>query len=198
MQSSSELEVPSVAPCASDQAVWPWQAEPYRLWSLLEMVERFPLSKFGAYLADFERGMAGLEVVWRPPQSDDDRQTFLREAIQYFQSRLTGIVNAYREGNVPISYPVQMQIDDFLARSSSRFLPSEVPALVEHARLTRQAVLNDLAGHLFLHVDADSAKFYVNPLNGWKLLLRDSAVRSISKRAESVSRSAVTRPPCFI
>src|SRR5258705_2322163 len=27
----------SVISCANDQAVWPWQAEPYRLWSLLDM-----------------------------------------------------------------------------------------------------------------------------------------------------------------
>jgi hypothetical protein len=37
MQRSPELEVPSATSRASDQAVWPWQAEPYRLWSLLDM-----------------------------------------------------------------------------------------------------------------------------------------------------------------
>jgi hypothetical protein len=34
----SPAEAESVISCAKDQAVWPWQAEPYRLWSLLDML----------------------------------------------------------------------------------------------------------------------------------------------------------------
>jgi hypothetical protein len=157
----------SVISRANDQAVWPWQAEPYRLWSLLDMVERFSLNTFGAFLVDFERATAGLEMILAPPQSEAECQSFLRQAISSFQLTLSGVVDACVRGNAPLSYAVRMQIQDFQTRATQRHSPSAVPALLEHARLTRQAVLNDLAVHLFLSVDSESATFYLKPLLGW-------------------------------
>lgn len=161
----------SVISCANDQAVWPWQAEPCRLWSLLDMLERFAVNKFGSYLVDFERPIAGLEILHRPPQSKSEWDSFRRMAINEFRRTLEGIVEACSEGHIPLSYAVGMQIRDFLVRSSSRSSPDDVPALIEHARLTRQAVLNDLAEHLFLHVDRERAAFYLQPLHGWDVVI---------------------------
>ncbi len=52
-------EAESVIPGASDQAVWPWQAEPYRLWSLLDMLTAFGFGHIGSDLINLER--AGTE-----------------------------------------------------------------------------------------------------------------------------------------
>ncbi len=167
----SPAEAESVTSRAKDRAVWPWQAEPYRLWSLLDMIDRFPLRMFGSFLADFERTMAGLDMLIHPARSEANLRSFHIQAIQSFQRTLTGMVTACQDGNVPLTYAVEMQARDFMARAMDSEV-RDIQPLLEHARLTRQAILHDLEGHLFLHVDNASHKFYTEPLAGWESVTR--------------------------
>src|SRR5260370_24117361 len=131
------------------------------------MIERFSTNGFGSFLVDFERAMAGIEAVMgQPPRSETQKLQFFRQAVEAFKQTLEGIINTCQDGRIALSYAVRMQIADFLIRLPDRDI-NDFHSLVEHARLTRQAVLNDLEDHLFLHVDTESSDFYVKPLFGW-------------------------------
>jgi hypothetical protein len=69
-----------------------------------------------------------------------------------------------------LSVPVRRQVKDFLDRLKTRGL-DDLPVLAEHARLTREAVLNDLSQHLFLTVDAEGSRFYNEPRHGWERVI---------------------------
>ena len=77
-------EAESVISRANDQEVWPWQAEPYRLWSLLDMLTAFGFGRIGSDLINFERACAFSEVVMNPPVGLS-REGLLRSAIPQYQ-----------------------------------------------------------------------------------------------------------------
>lgn len=131
------------------------------------MIERFSANIFSAFLVDFERAMVGFECILSPPESEDDYRSFYQLGLPSFRNNLNGILNTLLDSKVPVSHVVRMQVRDFQHRLSN-VDRSRMPALVEHARITRQAVLNDLSQHLFLYVHSDASKWYMEPLAGWE------------------------------
>lgn len=135
-------------------AVWPWQAGPYKLWSLLDMIKRFEANNFGAFLTNFERAMMALEIAVRPP-NESDRMQLIRKGYPNLSESLTQLHDVCKRGQVPFCYPVWKQIGALLERLKSPDLNS-APAIAEQARITRQAILDDLEQHVFIAFEDDN------------------------------------------
>lgn len=129
------------------------------------MVESFGVSEFSAYLLDFERAISGLHVAFDPPLGTNAIK-FFRGAVLEFDRTLNKVLSICKTGNVHLSPPVRRQAQDFLDRLPARS-ERDTPALIEHARLTRQAILHDLEQRRFLYLDDSSSSFYEAPLAGW-------------------------------
>lgn len=62
-------EATSVISRANDQAVWPWQAEPYRLWSLWNMLLRFYAASFVTAAGNLQHAataLGSMELIGSP------------------------------------------------------------------------------------------------------------------------------------
>jgi hypothetical protein len=150
----------SVISCANDQAVWPWQAEPYRLWSLLDMM-RF-------YAASFLTAWTNLEILegmvpWnamRPDGGDDwpELQEKLRRCLEALHKECE---------RLPISTAIEMQIE---RAANDIMIGTDYDNAAAMSRLVeiRKNVINELAQHYFLQVPRARRSYYegTEPLFG--------------------------------
>lgn len=155
----------SVISCANDQAVWPWQREPYRLWSLLDMMEAFGAGDFAILLGNLERACSWTQMLLEPPPVNATTDQLLRTALPRYREALEGLVMVCDSANVPISHNVVMQLQRLYAKT--REPNPDYRTIVEHALVARQALIDDLSQHLFLAVDSHSAARYREPLADW-------------------------------
>lgn len=122
------------------------------------MIKPFVFSDFGAHLVNLERATSALELVLKPVAADPQfHQTIIRQAIPNMLIAVRGLVRDCDAGDLPLCHPVVSQIADLMSRLEDFDPGSEGPAVAENARLTRQAILNDLGQHLFFCVEGVTA-----------------------------------------
>lgn len=158
------VSVENASPAESERTVsiWPWQAQSHRAWSLLDMIESFHAKNFGIFLINFERCCAHTEMILDPPPLLANREMLLRGAIPQYRESLSGILDTCANSQIPISYAVQKQIERLYERLDNA-QDSDFVAITEHARLVRQAILDDLEQHLFFFVPTQYRAFVDQP-----------------------------------
>ncbi|HEY8549793.1 MAG TPA: hypothetical protein VIL35_07570, partial [Vicinamibacterales bacterium] len=126
------------------QAVWPWQAEPYRLWSLLEML-RFRAASFAATMAGLERATLAVgshEHIEFVNQTNMDR-VVLAKAIREAEPALE---------ELPLSPVVKHQFQR-IKRNAEGGLSREALSML--LRELQNNILVDLSSSWFLMIPAE-------------------------------------------
>jgi hypothetical protein len=142
-------EATSVISRANDQAVWPWQAEPYRLWSLWEMLNQLRVGYLVPALGNLERATAFTEMILTPPP--DGGAKMLRQALPQYRTHITSVLDTLQTSGVKLSPPVDLMLRRILVKLDDRD-QNDFAAIAAECRQARQAVIDDFGSHLFLSV----------------------------------------------
>jgi hypothetical protein len=149
----------SVISRANDQAVWPWQAEPYKLWSLLDMLAFSARAFFwnGRALRSIRHDcMIGAAVVvngeaaFMPGNDLDER------AREKALAALPSVQSQFRDIGMPISAETLGELIDDLRkphRRSFEWLINQIGAVEKLAD-------KELRNQCFLYVPPDHARFF--------------------------------------
>lgn len=143
----------TATPCAT---LAPWEVERYKLWSLLDLYKHLKVSEFSTFMINFDRVVAFSYFVLNPiPASPQDADRILHINLGKFREALSKVLDICAQSEIPISFPVRRQIEAFTTRlSQAERGQLDHHTLIEHARLARQALLDDLSQHLFIFVPA--------------------------------------------
>jgi hypothetical protein len=156
----SVAEAESVISRANDQAVRPWQDEPYRLWSLLDML-RFHADAFC-------RAMGILPQVWprlNAGVSPDE------ESVGAFGGAVQELDKCCLELQLPVSH---VQANAIMQRVRLASQGRTVP-FTELGRMTTELysrVIDELASRYFLMLKTENVSAYAEPLGGWDIPIR--------------------------
>jgi len=143
-----------MTPAGQRPAILPWQVEPYRLWSLLDMLQSFAATDFGVFLSNFERACSFLEMALDPVKIEKGAEVFLRhQAVPRVHDALEELMGVCRHGNVPISFPVMRQVQRLAQETAPSNQAPDHRALLANALTTRQAIADDLSQHFFFYID---------------------------------------------
>lgn len=146
-----------IPPAGYRPAILPWQAEPYRLWSLLDML-RF-------YAHGFVRAGGIFAQVWHrllhgihPDQTSMDA---------YFYECKYLIGECERLG-LPVSLKQGRTIEKYVTGDGEKTLTEMGRQLVEfHTR-----IIDELEGQHFLMLPTDKAVIFTEPLRGWDVQIK--------------------------
>lgn len=119
------------------------------------MLSAFQIGNFGAFLINFERACAYTEMLQMPQTYDPEGA--LRLGLPKYVQALRAILETCQTGKVPLSSPVHLLIQRFCVRIEEKELNDPHPdyaSLRENARICRQSLLDELAGHLFVCIPA--------------------------------------------
>jgi len=149
----------SVISCANDQTVWPWQAEPYRLWSLLDML-LFSAEAFfwcGRALRDVRADCLVGSVTVRNGQpvfavAHDLDQRSRDKAL----ASLETVETEFRKIGLRITADMASDLIEELKRSSRR----SVEWLHTQIDTVERVAARELSGQLFLYIPPERAKFW--------------------------------------
>jgi hypothetical protein len=150
--------------------VWPWQAEPYKLWSLPDMLTFYASeylkfsTRFGELLgiaAEIRRLKSRTPNI--PPS--EDLQGAESDARRQFIKHVEMLKDMSRYSGIELSAAVAGSIRRLAERGST----ADLGVLAELAREAYEGWLDDLGSHLFLSVDGRWAKFYTEPVSGWEV-----------------------------
>jgi hypothetical protein len=126
--------------------VCPWEAKPYQLWSLLDMLRFYAIS-FAAAVAEVNRATTAFSAsdvvaVGAP--------TFQRE----LKNKFTGSLEALKKhcGGLPLSRTYVDKVDRTLDRCKQEWPVVSVDVLVALAQELQNDLLNELSGHYFLMI----------------------------------------------
>lgn len=138
----------------------PWEAEPYRLWSLWDMV-RFYNATFMTAWGDFNRNLA---LLW----TEGDK------AIPEFETAFLGLLAEVTENRVPLSagtaeqfklLKMQLDLRDKSSDDQLQYYDGTcshtVTALAVIARSLLNGVLSDLTNHAFLRIPPSRKWLYL-------------------------------------
>lgn len=139
-------------------AIWPREAEPYELWSLLDMIHIFSAGDLAGVLINLERAAAFTDLILNPPPAGATQEGLLRTSIPRYQATLGALVESIAQ--LPVSLPVQLQVRRLLEHVADPRLLPDYASVAAQARQARQAVIDDLGQHLFLCVPAKDRAQY--------------------------------------
>ena len=141
----------SVISCAEDQAVWPWQAEPYRLWSLLDM-QRHLAGNWLALIGTLER------IRWLillAPEHDraDSPYVMAREEFEKHRRESFGWMKTEFE-DLPFTESLRKQYRRLMERLSEehRFRQSDALQIVTQIDELKFNIQSELEAQLFFVV----------------------------------------------
>jgi hypothetical protein len=153
----SPLRVESVISCADGQSVQPWQAEPYKLWSLLEMIQFFA--------SDFFLNTGILPQVWARLHSgiplNGESQKACFEAVKY-------LIKECERLKLPVSLRAGLTIQE-------RITSGQLSSYEELGRLVTDLysrVVDELSGPHFLMLNLEEKAAYTEPLREWSVQLK--------------------------
>ncbi len=138
--------------CANDQAVWPWQAEPYRLWSLFEMM-RFYAASFMAMWQNLQ--IANGHIAFTAVRDDGNRDW--DDVTQRLRKALTELGKACKE--MPLSQTMQAQIDRAV-RQVTTGADVENAATMTRIIEIEKNIINEMSTHFFLAIPAQQRYLY--------------------------------------
>jgi hypothetical protein len=152
-------------------AVWPWKAERYKLWSLLDMM-KFEFEQVANLLILIERMVALTRNV--ESLKEVELRAVLKESVDALKRS---------KGDVPLS-PAMNTILDHLAERSATESLEVLRVLIRDAY---EVFLKELGSHLFLCVDAANRSKYEQkePVFGLEVL---RAFPSATKDIEAAAR----------
>ncbi len=151
----------------------PWEAEPYRLWSLWEIMEIFEPAQF-FFLVDELRNMAVKLVNAHANLAGCDPSDRERLAVE-----LKTTAGRYSAGS-PAFSEVLALLGLRLSRKTMDKIGAalaDYPACATSGRLTHLAdefdvrVKEELSANTFLYLEPREADTYVNPLEGWDAVI---------------------------
>ena len=152
----SVAEAEPVTSCVNDQVVWPWQAEPYRLWSLLDM-QPVMMATFAAAIGDVFslRGQITVLSVAGLKRGTDGYRKVFDEVQQQAKDRLGSVHEELK--SLPLSLTVRAQFDRlreaFKNDNSLDVLDALITEFVMNA-------LGELTAPQFLMVEASKRHYY--------------------------------------
>lgn len=131
----------------------PWQREPYRLWSRIDMVSRFDASLLSLHMTRLERAISHAEMILSPPPRVNSNSVHLVHGIEEYRTAISGMLSACTD--VGLSSAVQLQLQRLLHKIDTETFKTdyEYTSLMSQARTARQSVIDDLGAHVFLYID---------------------------------------------
>jgi len=143
----SAKQAPALAPTLDDLTVWRWEAEPYRLWSFLDML-RIGGATLLAAVRDLEHAKLALLSV-----EPDARERLIQA--------LTGIAQESRR--IQLRGPFILQVERFRRQIDAGLANDYLPLLADELR---ENLMGELSEYLFFVVPPDRRDMYLNP-NDW-------------------------------
>jgi hypothetical protein len=145
-----------IPPAGYRPAILRWQAEPYRLWSLLDML------RFFAH--DFVRGCGVFAQVWHRLLAGvhpDDK------SMQAYFAECKFLIGECERLGLPVSLKAGRTIEKYIT-SGATSLQEMGRQLVEfHTR-----IIDELEGQYFLMIPAAKAETLTEPLRGWDVQIK--------------------------
>jgi hypothetical protein len=153
------------------------------------MLESIRLGSFGAFLINFERACCFTELILNPPPKNSTPQGLLHDSCDRFKEALKGMLET--TGSVTLSPPVIRLIERLVTRLNEDWEESQYAVIAEHARQTRQAMLDDLDQHCFVWVDSAHAELFDQP-DPWGATVADK-FPDAAKDIEAATRCLALR-----
>jgi hypothetical protein len=157
MFSQNEIDLTFGIAEGNFQQVWPWRKEPYRLWSLFDMLRLLHVGNLSAFMINFERVCTYVYMLDDPPPAEaQNRQQLLNNNLDKFREALQGILDVCERGEVPLSYTVRRQLERFrqrLDQTASQIL--DHASLIVYATEIRQMLVDEISQHLFICIPAE-------------------------------------------
>jgi hypothetical protein len=141
--------------------------DPYRLWGLFEMIQRFSAADFSVYMLNLERATSFSQVVLERPPTGLTPQRILHDSgtLTQFSAALEGMSRTCDA--VGLSWPVRQMLyrlyEETVAKASGQSARDvDFASLATRMTVLRQAIIDDLSQHVFLYIPAEKRK-YLDP-----------------------------------